>query len=135
MKSKGVYESPQSGKDGLATSQSGSMNPTAQDVIKSANARAQKRHDMHGGNEFGDEGVLPTSGGESLDKDGINDRGYLTKKGLVYGVDAFYNTLPPGSDIEDQENTDQRTQPLKMYSGGLGYPGDGGFGQGRGTVK
>lgn len=136
MKAKsGSYESAQTGSDGLSTGQFGGKAPGAKEVIKAANARSMKRHDMHGNNDYGDVNVLPDSLGETLDRAGIKDSGYLTKKGLVYGVEAFYNSLPPGSDIEDQENIDSRVQPLKNYSGGLGYPGDGAFGQGRGSIK
>lgn len=118
---------PQTARDGLSTEMVGGKMPSATDVIKSANARGGKRHDMKGNNEYADVGVLPSSGGSSLDKDGIQDTGYLEKKGLKYGANAFYNTLPPGMNIEDQENIDSRQMPMKMFKGGLGYPGDGGF--------
>lgn len=125
--SKGKYESRQTARDGLATGEFGGKAPGAKEVIKSANARGGKRHDMKGGHEFADEGVLPRSGGQSVEKDGINDTGYLTKKGIDYGPNAFYNTLPPGMDIEDQENIDSRDMPTREYAGGCSYPGDGGF--------
>jgi len=127
MKASGTYESPQTAKDGLSTGQFGGKSPDARAIIKSANARGAKRHDMHGGNMLADEGVLPTSGGQMVEKDGIDDHGYLTKKGLEYGPQAFYNTLPPGTDIEDQENIDSRNMELRTYKGGLSYPDDGGF--------
>ena len=98
--------------------------PTEKDIIKSANARGGKRHEMKG-DRYADVNVLPKSGGESLDKSGINDDGYLVKKGLEYGNAAMYNSLPPGMDIEDQENIDSRKMELKNYSGGMSYPGDG----------
>ncbi len=98
--------------------------PDDKDIVESANARAQKRHDVKGGTEYADEQVLPSSGGEVLDKSGIKDTGYLVKKGLEYGVNAFYNTLPPGMDIEDQENADIRTMEMKQITN-LSYPGDG----------
>jgi hypothetical protein len=121
-----MYESPQAKPDGISTPKIGGMAPGKEAVIKSANARGGKRHDM-GGDRYADLGVLPKSGGESLDKSGINDQGYLVKKGIPYGVNAFFNTLPPGSDIEDQENTDIRTEEMKTWTGGLSFPGDGGF--------
>ena len=127
MKAEGTYESPQTAKDGLSTGEFGGKAPDAKAIIKSANARAGKRHDMKGGDAYADENVLPKSGGASLDKDGIDDSGYLTKKGLAYGNSAFYNTLPPGMDIEDQENIDSRKMELKTFKGGLSYPDDGGF--------
>lgn len=123
---KGVYESPQTSADGLSTVVLGGEAPSKEQVIKSANARGGKRHEMKG-DAYADLNVLPKSGGDSLEKSGVNDAGYLTKKGTPYGVTALFNTLPPGTDIEDQENTDQRTMSLKNYSGGLSYPGDGGF--------
>ena len=121
---KGAYESPQVARDGLSTAMVGGSTPSKDDVIKSANARAQKRHEMKG-SALADVDVLPNSGGESVDKTGIKDNGYLTKKGLEFGVNAMYNSLPPGMDIEDQENSDIRVENMKVYSGGLGYPGDG----------
>ena len=97
---------------------------SAKDVVASANARGAMRHEMKG-SSLADVDVLPSSGGESLEKSGIKDSGYLVKKGLEFGVTAFYNSLPPGMDIEDQENTDIRKQEMKNYSGGMSYPGDG----------
>lgn len=114
---------PQAAPDGLATEVKGGAAPDYEDIIESANARAQKAHNMKG-KEYADEGVLPSSGGEVLDKAGIMDSGYLVKKGLEFGIDAFYNTLPPGMDIEDQENADIRKMEAK-YVTDLGYPGDG----------
>ena len=121
-----MYESKQSAPDGLTTVQFGGKSPDANAIIKSANARGGKRHDT-GGDSYADERVLPNSGGASLEKDGIHDEGYLVKKGLDFGANAFYNTLPPGMDIKDQENADIRVQELRTYKGGLSYPGDGGF--------
>lgn len=97
--------------------------PDNEDIIESANARAQKRHDVKG-REYADQGVLPSSGGQVLDKAGIQDSGYLVKKGLEYGINAFYNSLPPGMDIEDQEIADIRSLEMKQITD-LGYPGDG----------
>ena len=74
-----------------------------------------------------DVGTLPSSGGASLDKDGIRDSGYLDKKGTPSGMEAKFNKLPPGTNIEDQAVADIREEPLKLYSHGLSYPGDGGF--------
>jgi hypothetical protein len=119
-----MYESPQSAADGLSTKVVGGETPTKDDVIKSANARAQKRHEMKG-DKYADMNVLPEVEGPSLDKAGIRNNGYLVKKGLEYGVNAMYNSLPPGMDIDDQENIDSRQQKLVNYGGGLSYPGDG----------
>lgn len=97
--------------------------PNNEDIVESANARAQKRHDVKG-SQYADEEVLPSSGGQVLDKAGIQDTGYLVKKNLEYGVNAFYNSLPPGMDIEDQEIADIRSMEMKQITD-LGYPGDG----------
>lgn len=72
-----------------------------------------------------DVGVLPSSGGQALDKSGIKDQGYLTKKGTPSGLDARFNMLPPGMNIDDQKLCDIREEPMKLYSGGLSFPGDG----------
>lgn len=121
-----MYESPQAAADGLATSKIGGSAPSKEDVVKSANARGGKRHEMKS-ERYADENTLPNSGGESIDKTGVKDNGYLVKKGTPFGVNAFFNSLPPGSDIEDQEITDIRAEEMKTWSGGLSFPGDGGF--------
>ena len=120
---KKMYESPQVAPDGITTPISGGDSPSGQDVTKSANARSMRRHDT-GGDQVADVNVLPDSGGASLDRSGIKNNGYLVKKGLDVGVTAFYNSLPPGMDIEDQENADIREMTMKTVTG-LGYPGDG----------
>jgi hypothetical protein len=122
---KKMYESPQASKDGLATTSYGGDAPDAEDVKKSANARAQKRHAVKSPSDSEADSLVPKSVGKVLDKAGINNNGYIVKKGLEYGIDAFYNTLPPGMDIEDQENADIRTMETYTYSGGLSYPKDG----------
>ena len=68
---------------------------------------------------------LPSSSGRSLDKAGISNKGYLDKKGTPSGLNAMFNDLPPGMNIEDQKLTDQHDLSLKTYSGGLSFPGDG----------
>lgn len=120
-----MYETPQITPDQLATEMYGGEAPTHTDIIKSANARAQKRHEMKG-QHVADVGVLPDSA-EMIRNElvGVRNSGYLVKKGLEFGVNAFYNSLPPGMDIEDQENADIRMMDLYAYEGGLGYPGDG----------
>ena len=119
------YETPQITADQIGTQIVGGMAPSAEDVIRSANARGSKRHEMKG-QEVADVNVLPESammaGNEMV---GVKDNGYLVKKGLEFGVNAFYNSLPPGMDIEDQEITDQREMQMTVYEGGLGFPGDG----------
>ena len=74
-----------------------------------------------------DVGTLSSSGGASVEKDGIKDTGYLEKKGTPSGEGAMFNMLPPGTNIEDQSVADIRAQPLKSWTGGLSYQGDGGF--------
>lgn len=118
------YESPQVAPDGISTAMSGGMSPSNADIVKSANARGGKRHEMKG-DSVADVNVLPDTahmaGNEMV---GINDSGYLVKKGIQKGNNANFLSLPPGMDIEDQENADIRQMPLKKITG-LGYPGDG----------
>ena len=123
---KKMYESPQSTPSNHTTAIKGGKAPTADNVIQSANARSEMRHDTSG-DDVADVRVLPNSGGSMLDKDGIRDEGYIVKKNLPVGVAAMYNSLPPGSNIEDQEISDIRKQPMKFYKSGLSYEGDGGF--------
>lgn len=118
-----MYESPQAASDEMSTEMKGGSAPSKDDVVKSANARAQKRHEVKG-QSYADVQTLPSSEGGTLDKAGIKNNGYLVKKNLPFGVNAFYNSLPPGMDIEDQEITDQRKMEMKQVTG-LGYPGDG----------
>lgn len=72
-----------------------------------------------------DIGVLPKSGGESVEKTGINDTGYMDKKGTPSGLTAMFNMLPPGTNIEDQKVRDINPQEMHEYKGGISYPGDG----------
>lgn len=126
MKGKrGQYESPQEAPEGLATKSYGGKAPDGVDVQKSANARSEKRHAVLSPSDSEADSVLPKSGGQTLDKAGVNNTGYITKKGTPYGVDAMFNSLPPGMDINDQELIDSRDLPFETYKGGLGYPGDG----------
>ena len=119
------WESRQLTPDQTATKMKGGMAPSKDDIIESVNARAQKRHEMKR-QPLADMQVLPDSaeirGNEMV---GIRDTGYLVKKNLEYGVNAFYNSLPPGMDIEDQENSDIRAMDLVVYEHGMSYPGDG----------
>lgn len=132
---KGIYESPQTTQDGLATGNFGGKAPGAKEVIKSANARASKRHAVKSPSDNEADSLFPRSGGEAVEKTGINNDSYITKKGLEYGVEAFYNSLPPGQDIDDQENLDVRQMKMRNYEGGVSYPTDGGFGQVRSGIK
>jgi hypothetical protein len=119
------WETPQITPQQLATETFGGMAPTANDIIRSANARAQKRHEVKR-THLADTEVLPDSteivGDERV---GIRDWGYLSKKNLEFGVNALYNSLPPGMDIEDQEVCDIRKMELRVYEEGMSYPGDG----------
>ena len=118
------WETPQVVPAQLATKTYGGQAPTKDSIVKSANARGSKRHDMKG-ESVADVGVLPDSammkGNEMV---GVKDAGYLVKKNLQFGDDVFYNTLPPGMDIEDQENCDIRKMEMKTITS-MGYPGDG----------
>jgi hypothetical protein len=125
---RGMYETPQVTPDQLATETFGGEAPTHVDIIKSVNARAQKRHEMKD-QALADLEVLPDSaelaGNEMI---GVRNSGYLTKKGLEYGVNAMTFSLPPGMDIEDQEISDIRKEDMVVYTGGMSYPGDGWLG-------
>jgi hypothetical protein len=68
----------------------------------------------------------PISGVESLDKSGISNTGYLTKKGTPYGNDAKFNFLPP-IDMDTQPDADIRDLPLQEWEGGRSFTNDGGF--------
>lgn len=118
------FESNQEQPITNVTATPGNMKPSKESVVKAANARSKVRHET-GGDKYADVNTLPKSGGESVDKTGINDSGYLVKKGTPYGVDVFFNTLPPGSDITDQELADIREESMKTWTGGLSFPGDG----------
>ena len=125
IKQKKQYETPQVTPDQLATPIFGGMAPNKQDIIKSANARAQARHEMKK-TEVADVDFLPESSmmvrNEMV---GAKNNGYIVKKNLEYGVNALYNSLPPGMDIEDQEICDIREMQMYVYEGGIGFPGDG----------
>ena len=133
QKGSGMYETPQIAPDQLSTETYGGEAPTHIDVIKSANARAQKRHEMKS-QHLADVGVLADSaelaGNEMV---GVRNSGYLSKKGLEFGVNALYNTLPPGMDIEDQEVSDIRKMEMVAYEGGVSFPGDGWVSRPRGS--
>lgn len=116
------YESAQVTKTRLATPMYGGKAPSEGDIIRSANAKAQKRHELKG-QEYADESVLPKSKQPSVEDAGINNTGYLVKKGTPYGVNAMFNTLPPGMDIEDQEIADIRQEPFKDLVDHTGFDG------------
>lgn len=58
------------------------------------------------------------------EKSGFQDTGYIVKKGTSYGEAAKFNYLPPGMDIDNQENKDIRAMPFKELLD-QSYPGDG----------
>lgn len=119
------WETPQIESKQLATEVVGGEAPSREDIIRSANARAQKRHEMKR-QQLADMEVLPDSSELAGDERvGVRNWGYLAKKNLEFGVNAFYNSLPPGMDIEDQEVCDIREMKMVVYDTGLGYPGDG----------
>jgi hypothetical protein len=119
---KKMYESPQAARDGMATP----MGSDSEEGVKSsANKRSSKRHAVKSPSDNEADSLFPGSGsGEVLDKAGVNNGGYIVKKNTPYGVGAMFNTLPPGMDIEDQENADIRSMPYHEVTG-KSYPGDG----------
>lgn len=52
---------------------------------------------------------------------GVKDSGFIDKKGTVV---TQLNQLPPGSNIDNQQNADIRSMEVKRVTPG-GYPGDG----------
>lgn len=62
---------------------------------------------------------------EALDTPGfVSDGSYINKHGTPQGESAMFNKMPPGMDIDDQENALINELPLKKIVG-LGYPGSG----------
>ena len=51
--------------------------------------------------------------------------GYLDKSHTPYGEAAKFNFLPPGMDIDNQENAEINQMNMHSYMGGESYPGDG----------
>jgi len=125
QKDRASYETPQTTPNQLSTPMFGGAAPSKDDVIRSAHARGGMRHEMKN-SEVADIDVIPDSA-EMLGNEmvGVRNNGYLVKKGLEFGVNAFYNTLGPGMDIEDQENADIRAMDMVVYEGGISFPGDG----------
>jgi hypothetical protein len=125
QKNRASYETPQTTPNQLSTPMFGGTAPSKDDVIRSAHARGGMRHEMKN-SELADIDVIPDSA-EMLGNEmvGVRNNGYLVKKGLEFGVNAFYNTLGPGMDIEDQENADIRAMDMVVYEGGISFPGDG----------
>ena len=86
---------------------------------------------------YPDEGLFPPSGGEAVDKAGIQDSGYLDKKSTpakwsadkdgVHG--EILNRLPPGQEIEDQHLSQAGTGAKRLAKvkevDEIGYPEDG----------
>jgi hypothetical protein len=58
------------------------------------------------------------------EKSGFEDTGYIVKKGMGYGENLKLNYLPPGMDINNQENKDIRAMPYREITA-ESYPGDG----------
>ena len=56
--------------------------------------------------EAGDLSDMQSMTSESLDRPGFQTNGYINKKGTCYGEAAKFNYLPPGQDIDEQENAD-----------------------------
>jgi hypothetical protein len=125
QKDRASYETPQTTPNQLSTPMFGGAAPSKDDVIRSAHARGGMRHEMKS-SDVADVDVIPDSA-EMLGNEmvGVRNNGYLVKKGLEFGVNAFYNTLGPGMDIEDQENADIRAMDMVVYEGGISFPGDG----------
>lgn len=116
-------ESPQVVHEKSATEFYGGDAPSNLDVMKSAYARARKRHEVKD-DPYADMNVLPDSSAlQGDERVGIRTEGYLVKKGIRPGTDKFFNSLPPGMHIEDQETADIREMPYGrvLELAGTGY--------------
>ena len=58
------------------------------------------------------------------EKSGFITDGYLDKLGTPYGEGAKFNFLPPGMEIDNQENREINEMPLRTVTA-MSYPGDG----------
>lgn len=58
------------------------------------------------------------------EKSGFETTGYLDKKGTPYGENAKFNYLPPGMEIDNQQNVEINAMPFKKVIE-ESYPGDG----------
>lgn len=54
------------------------------------------------------------SGSDDAHSEWVSDKSARVKKGTPEGNAVFFNTLPPGMDIEDQEVSDIRQQPTVL---------------------
>lgn len=59
---------------------------------------------------------FPSQGNDDSHSGWKTDNGARVKKGIPHGGSAMFGSLPPGMDIEDQENTDIRKMK-KVMSG------------------
>lgn len=61
----------------------------------------------------------------NLDDPGFDANGSCFYKfGIPYGEAAYFNQLPPGPDISDQAYLLINNMQLRLYTGGVTYPGD-----------
>lgn len=58
------------------------------------------------------------------EKSGFQTDGYIDKKGTPYNEAARFNHMPPGMDIDNQDNADIRDMQMKTVVD-TSYPGDG----------
>ena len=78
------------------------------------------------GGGTGDTEIVGMNSGKGSDSErtGFDTAGYIDKKGTPYGEAAKFNFLPPGMDIDNQENVHIHSMPLKKLVA-TDYPGDG----------
>jgi hypothetical protein len=61
----------------------------------------------------------------NLDNPGFDaSGGQIRKNDMPYGEAAMFNQLPPGHDIDNQSFAVINNMPLRLYSGGVTFPGD-----------
>jgi hypothetical protein len=67
---------------------------------------------------------MQSASGSNSETTGFQTSGYIDKKGTPYGEAAKFNFMPPGMDIDNQENAVINSMPMKKLVS-TSYPGDG----------
>ncbi len=67
---------------------------------------------------------MSSAAGSNSEMTGFQTSGYIDKQGTPYGEAAKFNFMPPGMDINNQENAEIHDMPMKKLVA-TSYPGDG----------
>lgn len=78
---------------------------------------------MKGSPSTGITGMQSGRGSDS-ERTGFDTGGYIDKKGTPQGMEAMFNKMPPGMDIDNQDVVDINAMPFKKLVN-TDYPGDG----------